>query len=340
LVNDTHTKTLLLTAHYDDWEVLFNWLQETDKVLHEAKIETKVIVIDDGSTNFLEEKDFAKLEFTAIDEIQVITLARNMGNQRALAIGIGYVADNLACDYLIVSDCDFEDQPKYIPALIKRAADLKNNVVFAARSKRSEGIIFKIFYQFYKRLYKVLTGLPISIGNFSVIPGPLVRRVAGIAEIASHFPAGIMLAKVPYETINSDRGTRTHGKSKMNIVNLVIHGISGLTVYADVISARIIIGVMLLSISISISILVLVIQRLFTNMHMIGWTSQFTTILGGVVYEGILSAMLMIFLVLSYKNHRAIIPFIDYSKFIMANQNFFYERGHCKKNNSENLQES
>ena len=307
---------VILTAIYNDWETFRPFLKSLDKTLGEASLTARVVVVDDGSSLSTEDGFLETLDFDAIQQVTAITLTRNMGNQRAVAIGLGYVAKEMDCDFLVIMDSDMEDLPEYVPQLIERAGKAGNKIIFAERTRRANQISFKLFYGLYKSLYRLLTGMPISVGNFSAVPGRLVRRIAGISEIWSHFPAGIMRAKVPYEMMSSSRGPRLHGESKMNLVSLVIHGLSGLSVHADVVGVRLLFGVLGLGGFIIFSISIIVLQRIFTDIYMLGWTSQTVLILGSILFQMLIAALLIIFLVLAQKNQRTIIPAHDYVAFI------------------------
>ncbi|NQV83957.1 MAG: glycosyltransferase [Rhodospirillales bacterium] len=309
---------VILTATYNDWDAFLPFLESLDESLSQASLNARVVVVDDGSSFPANNPVPISQGFSAIHQVTAITLARNMGNQRAIAIGLGYIAKEMDCDYLVIMDSDMEDLPEYVPQLVERASETNNKIIFAERTSRANGITFKLFYGLYKSLYRMLTGMPISIGNFSAIPGRLVKRIAAISEIWSHFPAGIMRAKVPYETLPSSRGSRLHGESKMNLVSLVIHGISGLSVHADVVGVRLLLGILGLSAIILTSITVIVLQKLFTDIHMLGWTSQIVLVLGSILFQMLIAAMLIVFLVLAQKNQRTIIPAIDYDAFIFT----------------------
>ena len=310
------TDIVILTATYNDWGSFFPFLGALDGKLAEAALAAKVVAVDDGSSLPADEKALAALELRAIREVTFVTLTRNMGNQRAVAIGLGYVANEMTCDCLVVMDSDMEDLPKYVPQLIERAGRSDSQIVFAERTRRANHTTFKMFYGIYKSFYRLFTGMPISIGNFSAIPGRLVKRIAGISEIWSHFPAGIMRARVPFETIPTDRGPRLHGASKMNLVSLVIHGISGLSVHADVVAVRLLLGILALGTAIIAAIAVFILLKLFTDLPLLGWTSQIVTILGGILFQMFVAAFLIVFLVLAQKSQRTIIPAIDYANFI------------------------
>lgn len=314
----------ILTATFNDWESFKALLPRIDEVLVKSDRTARVVIVDDGSFSFVVPGDYAGLDLRAISGVDVVTLTRNLGNQRAIAVGLAYVAANVPCDALVIMDCDHEDKPEYIPSLL---AELEKSpeqrIVFAARTERSEGRAFRLFYGLYTWLYRQLTGMPISIGNFSAIPRRLLPRVAGISEIWSHFPAGIMRARIPFVSVPSIRGQRLHGESKTNFVSLVIHGLSGFAVHADVVVVRVLIILLLFASTILGYMLIIAIRKFFIGDLILGWTTQVFSVLGGVLFQSVLSALLVIFLVLTGRNQRSIIPSRDYRDYILETARVF-----------------
>ena len=314
---NTTNDLCILTAALNDWESVLVLLSELNETLGANTLRAVVVVIDDGSSTFVEPDQFPVKDWASISEVRVVTLYRNLGNQRAVSIGLGYVQTELPGLPVVVMDADLEDQPKYVPILLEKMREAGNKIVFAERSERSEGRSFKLFYAIYQRLYKILTGLPISIGNYSAIPAELLPRVASISEIASHFPAGIMRARVPYTTVHSVRGLRRFGESKMRLVSLIIHGLSGFAVHADVVGVRLVLAIMATITFIAAVIGLLIFQKLFTDIHIIGWTSQIVLLLISFMVQIFVAAIFIVFLVLANRNQSSFMPIADHDKFIM-----------------------
>ena len=140
-----NSDVIILTPTFDDWDSVFELLAQLDGVLKKDGRKASVVVVDDGSPVFADSLDFSGLRFSAISDVEIITLTRNIGNQRALSVGIGYIAENRTCQTLVIMDSDLEDQPKYVPQLIAESRKTENEIVFAERTRRSEGTTFRIF---------------------------------------------------------------------------------------------------------------------------------------------------------------------------------------------------
>ena len=124
--------------------------------------------------------------FTKIENIYCTRLVRNLGHQRAIAIGLVYLATHYDYHQVIVIDADGEDCPADVAKMIAMSADYPDNVIVAQRERRSEGWVFALFYRLYKATFRSLTGKLIDFGNFCLIPknalAAINRSGAGLAN--------------------------------------------------------------------------------------------------------------------------------------------------------------
>ncbi|BAE48900.1 Glycosyltransferase [Paramagnetospirillum magneticum AMB-1] len=277
-----------------------------------------MVIVDDGSTDMTGLDEIESGNYPSIGAIDILTLASNQGNQRAVACGVAYVAEYAQSDYMVVMDGDHEDKPDYIPELLRACADSRDTrIVFAGRSKRSESRLFKIMYWGYRQVYRLATGLPISAGNFSVVPRHLTKRLAHIAELWSHFPASIQRARLPYDSIPTERGQRLLGQSKMNMFRLLIHAFSGLTVYADILAARVMLAAIVSTGFLGTATLWLIIEKLFTSIPIIGWSSLMIMAVAGMALQIISTAGMILLIILALRQQPPMIPAIDYHRFVL-----------------------
>ena len=76
--------------------------------------------------------------------------------------------------------------------LIARYNVQPGHLIVASRTQRSEGLIFRVGYLLYKKLFRLLTGQDINFGNFSLIPMSLVKRLVCVPSIWNHFAATVL----------------------------------------------------------------------------------------------------------------------------------------------------
>lgn len=310
-------RIIVLLPAFDDWQSVASLIPLIDRQLASAGAVGRIVVVDDGSTTATGRSDMPEFPLPAVESGTVVTLTRNLGNQRAIAIGLSHIAEHEKADFVVVMDADHEDDPVYISQLLEACVESNGeNIIFAERTKRSEGPAFRFLYMIYQFLYKALTGMPISIGNFSAIPFATVRRLTSVNEIWSHFPSGIMRARIPFSSIRTTRGRRLHGESKMNLVPLVIHALSGFSVHGEAVAVRVILGVMFLGAAILAMIAAVVGIRLFTDIALIGWTSQVIGILIILMAQLLITVILMALLVVSQRSQIPAVPAAVYKAFI------------------------
>ena len=196
-----------------------------------------VVAVDDGSIN--QPTNIKALTSIGLQGV-VIQLKRNVGHQRAIAIGLNYVAEYLpeiACT--VVMDSDGEDTPESIRQLVEPLKSPKIDAVVAQRKSRVETLRFKLFYLVYKFLFQFLTGRKISFGNFMALKPSAVKRLVAMQELWMHVAGCILTSKLRIKTIPINRGPRYAGKSKMNFVGLALHGFRALMVFAEDVLVRV-----------------------------------------------------------------------------------------------------
>lgn len=208
---------------YNDWACAVGLLQGLDEVAAELRQPVDVLLVEDGSSEQV--PPWIELPLRHLSRVEVLHLRRNIGHQRAIALGLAYLHSTASQGLTVVMDGEGEDDPRSLPALLARSEQLGHTrVVFASRGTRTEGWIFRTGYWLFRLLHLLLIGRSVRVGNFSLIPPRLLPRVVGVSEIWNHYAAGVHHARLPVDSIPIDRGHRLAGTSKMNFVSLVTHG--------------------------------------------------------------------------------------------------------------------
>jgi glycosyltransferase involved in cell wall biosynthesis len=223
---------LILLPLYNDWLSTAQLLT----CIREENIRAEVLIVNDGST---EARPLHSAFFRdgLLSAIHILHLKRNIGHQRAIATGLVYAHQNLAPQQIVVMDSDGEDRPEDIKRLLAAATD-DNAVVFASRMRRSESAVFRIFYALYRVFHRLATGIPVRVGNFSLLPCAALESLVVSADLWNHYAASVFRTNLRRIEVPCVRGKRFEGRSKMNFISLVVHGFSALSVFADIISVR------------------------------------------------------------------------------------------------------
>jgi glycosyltransferase involved in cell wall biosynthesis len=309
-------EVVILIPAFNDWPSLAQLLPRLDSVLAAHGIAADVLIVDDGSTT---EPDgvAAPRAFGALKRVDVLSLRRNLGHQRAIAIGLAYVEDCLRPGAVVLMDGDGEDDPADVPRLLERLKEEGDRkIVFAERSRRSESIRFRFFYLLFKLLHFILIGKGVRVGNFSVIPRRRLASLVVVAELWNHYAAAAFRSRQPYCMIPTRRGRRYCGDSTMNFVSLVTHGLSAISVYSDVVGVRLLVASFVMVLLTLLGILSAMVVRLATDWAVPGWASYVVGILFILMVQAIMAAFVFSFVILGSRHGSSFLPRRDYSFFI------------------------
>ncbi len=231
-LNDMAYRWVIVTPVFEDVEAASRLFVELRETLGN---EVVVVAVDDGSTH--EPLGTEPIRDAGLDGV-VVRLIRNIGHQRAIAVGLGYASEHYPDLPCVVMDSDGEDVPASVPLLIDELERSGVDAVVAQRRNRSESWKFQLFYAVYKRIFGALTGRNISFGNFMILKPAAVRRICAMPETWIHLAASVLVSRLRVLRLPIDRGSRYVGSSKMNFTGLALHGFRAITVFAEDVMVR------------------------------------------------------------------------------------------------------
>jgi glycosyltransferase involved in cell wall biosynthesis len=309
----------------DDWLSVAELISTLDEVVSAAPADVRldVLMVDDGSVETWHAMQFEP-RFDVIRSVQILRLHRNLGHQRAIAVGLVHIEENVPCEAVLVMDADGEDTPAGVVQLIQAFVAGKGNVlVFAERARRVESLMFRGFYHVYKMLHRALTGISVRVGNFSIIPRGYLGTLVVMSELWNHYAAAVFRSHLRFTTIPIQRGHRIAGTSRMNFASLVTHGLSAISVFAEVVGVRLLIGTLLSMLLATGGIIFVVIIRIYTNQAIPGWATYVVGCLSIILIQLITIASCFTFFVLSGRTAMAFVPRRDAPLFVKEVVNIY-----------------
>jgi polyisoprenyl-phosphate glycosyltransferase len=314
---------VILLPLRDDWKSAAELIRRLDKVLLGHPGTFQIVVVDDGSLHRATPDTFQP-SYSKLRGVRVLRLRRNLGHQRAIAIGLAYLENTTPCDAVLIMDADGEDTPEGALQLLEAFVAKQGTVaVFAERSRRSEVFIFKLFYILYKILHHALTGVRVQVGNFSILPAAHLNTLVVVSETWNHYAAAVFRSKLPFIMIPIARGRRIDGSSQMNFVSLVGHGLSAISVFGDVVGIRLLISSIAGSFLAGLGILAVILIRLLTDRAIPGWATYASGMLVIMMIQLISIAASFTFFVLSSRTNFGFIPSRDYHLFVAEATDFY-----------------
>jgi hypothetical protein len=320
------TKTIAIVSPVlNDWESFTALVREIAFLLTGSGLILHVYGVDDGSIEPFDPDSIVLAANSCIASIQVIRLAANLGHQRAITVGLCAVVEDDTADAVLIMDSDGQDRPADIAALLAAGALHPRHVVMAARGRRAESRTFRLWYWLYKLFFRALTGQVINFGNYCLIPMPAVRRLVHMPELWNNLAAAVMRSRLPYVTVPTDRGKRRFGCSKMNLPALIVHGLSAMSVYSDVIFVRVLLAASGIVGIAALGIVAVAVTRLATGLAIPGWATTAAGDLLIILLQTFVVAIAATLTMLAGRSSRPIVPIVDCATFIA-------ERNGCQRN--------
>ena len=221
-------KIIILIPVFNDWDSLKKLLNEINENIKSfSEINFECLIVNDAST--IQPPELKKP--SNFLSIELLNMKENRGHARCNAFGIRHVFQNKEFDNLILMDGDGEDRPEEIKKLIEKIKEDPSLSVVAKRIKRSEGPFFQSLYQLHKIITLIFTGQNINFGNYSILTKSDVEKLYSKASLWSSFSGSVKKNLKSFNEINSIRGLRYIGPSKMSLFKLIIHSLSIIAVF-------------------------------------------------------------------------------------------------------------
>ena len=155
-------------------------------------------------------------------KVRGIDLSRNFGQHHAITAGL----DHVRGDWIVLMDCDLQDQPEEIIRLYHKAQE-GYDIVLGRRVERKDFFLKRIFSLLFHKILKYLSGInhDSSISNFGIFSK---KTIDAISQYREQFrPFGIFIHHIGFRKtdIPVAHGKRETGKSSYTLnkrINLAV----------------------------------------------------------------------------------------------------------------------
>ena len=221
-------KIKILIPVYNDWQSLNKLLENINNIVGKNENQFSIVIVNDASSEDIIKSD---INFDNLSSIKIINMGENRGHARCNAAGLKYIYENEEFDYVIPMDGDGEDRPEEILELVDNLKYNPDKPIVGERTKRSEGLFFRICYLIHKLITHTFTGENIKYGNYTCLPKLVVEKMINEKATWSSFSGSLAKVVKDRAAISSERGKRYFGPSKMSFKNLVFHSLSIISVF-------------------------------------------------------------------------------------------------------------
>src|SRR5205807_9625797 len=130
-------------------------------------------------------------------------------------------------------------------------------------------------------------------------------------------------SRIAYTSIPIARGKRVAGKSKMNFIGLLLHGLSAFFVYGDIVGARLLIAI---AVALLLELVLFAIGlgvRLNTSPGILTVATYLAGLLGIILLQAIPIALILVFTVIGSRVNIGFLPIRDCPYFVSKVERLF-----------------
>lgn len=189
----------------------------------------EIVLVEDGSTDNSWEEILNNCKNDP--KVKGIKLSRNFGQHYALTAAL----EEASGEYVIVMDCDLQDNPKYIDELYKKAQE-GYDVIYTKKQKRNHNFIKDMFARFWSAIFNTLSRevtYKDVVGSYSLLTRKAVNAFLSINEYHRHYLLLLNWVGLNHTYIEIEHEARFRGKSSYTFGKLVKHAINGIVSQSD-----------------------------------------------------------------------------------------------------------
>ena len=191
-------------------------VSEINLVMERIGEDYEIILVDDRSPD--NSWEVMKVLSSQNSKIKSIRLSRNFGQHSAIFAGLTKTKG----DWVVVMDCDMQDQPKEIAKLYKKALE-GYDIVLGQRENRKDKFLKKLTSKLFYKVFNYLSGGQFNneIGNFGIYKKKVIDSILNISDYIKFFPLFINWVGFKSVSIPIEHGEREEGKSSYSISRLL-----------------------------------------------------------------------------------------------------------------------
>lgn len=191
-------------------------VSEINLVMERIGEDYEIILVDDRSPD--NSWEVMKVLSSQNSKIKSIRLSRNFGQHSAIFAGLTKTKG----DWVVVMDCDMQDQPKEIAKLYKKALE-GYDIVLGQRENRKDKFLKKLSSKLFYKVFNYLSGGHFNneIGNFGIYRKKAIDSILNINDYIKFFPLFINWVGFKSISIPIEHSEREEGKSSYSISRLL-----------------------------------------------------------------------------------------------------------------------
>lgn len=203
-------------------------VERIEKSVRKITADYEIILVEDGGPDH----SWSVIEAIAKDnsKIKGIKLSRNFGQHPAIMAGLSQAKG----EWVVVMDCDLQDQPEEIEKLYAKALE-GYDVIFAKRNNRKDGFFKRKFSKLFSIIFNYLAGTKFDneIANFGIYNKKVISAVLNIGDYIKSFPLFVYFTGFKSTSIIVEHASRESGTTSYTFSKLISLAFNAIISYSN-----------------------------------------------------------------------------------------------------------
>ena len=203
-------------------------VSEINLVMERIGEDYEIILVDDRSPD--NSWEVMKVLSSQNSKIKSIRLSRNFGQHSAIFAGLTKAKG----DWVVVMDCDMQDQPKEIAKLYKKALE-GYDIVLGQRENRKDKFLKKLTSRLFYKVFNYLSGANFdnNVANFGIYHQKTIKSILDMGDYVKFFSLFINWIGFKSVSIPIEHGEREEGKSTYSVGRLFKQAFNVIISFSD-----------------------------------------------------------------------------------------------------------
>jgi len=221
-------KISIVSPVYKAEKIVSDLICQISEALQSLTHDYEILLVEDGSPDL----SWQQIKIAAMQDQHVkgIKLSRNFGQHVAISAGLQHANG----DFVVVMDCDLQDNPHEIPSLFHEINKGFDYVV-AKRHQKKHTFLQRLSSRVFYAVFSYLTGSAqdSSIGNFGIYSRKVIDAVLEMNDQFKYFPAQVQWVGFERGVLLVKHMSRHSGNSTYNLRRLIALALNNMLSFSD-----------------------------------------------------------------------------------------------------------
>ncbi|MEO8382302.1 MAG: glycosyltransferase family 2 protein [Acidobacteriota bacterium] len=213
----------IVSPVYRAAEIVAEFVRSVMVVLANMSSEYEIILVEDGS----DDESWSRITAACASDSRIkgVKLSRNFGQHPAITAGLEHARGR----WVVVMDCDLQDDPSFIPHLHAKACE-GFDVVLTTRSERAHSWVKNTSARLFTGILNRLSGGQKAdplIGGYSLLSRRAVNAFLRIRDAHRHYLVLLRWLGFPAAHVPVVHRPRHYGRSSYGLIKLARHALDG-----------------------------------------------------------------------------------------------------------------